>query len=170
MYDGIFPSKYSWKIIIKKAVLDLDKQRRCDHLLTNVSLSPILESIIQVNQPSLLWSVAIQNPVLLKLCKSLIQMVCFWGSRNWISQCNQCNKLTDKIIEHRLLYCTEVEEIRDKLWCYIFTSYSTELYLNLINYSAVDQCVWVIEQAINDLLHKNDKNMAIFVRDLCDLI
>lgn len=105
--DNVFPSKFSWKKLIKHKIQESELSMWHDR-----TSQPEFDRFKRVHSSfkvHYFWKLSKQKPNLLIACKSIMQMIsCIVGDSANASICHKCNRVYVNIIDHCISECERV--------------------------------------------------------------
>ena len=105
-------SKYSWKRILKVKISSLSRDELLLKANDSVSLSRFLD-IHNSSEPYLLYKIIKEFPTIYKYGKLAVRLLGFMFSDNYyIMVCRSCGDVTNKLTEHAILFCKEIDSFR----------------------------------------------------------
>ncbi|KAH3784863.1 hypothetical protein DPMN_162935 [Dreissena polymorpha] len=128
---GLFPTKFTWKMIIDTTVnlqAKLDVAQR--HLRSDQY--NLLENVIKPDNGSPLWDIARANPNLLTACP-------------FSQKCSLCNLILDNITVHLMCFCTTNDAQRNRLWERVFNRIGIFRFTEFMSMSALGQTVSLLK-------------------------
>jgi hypothetical protein len=144
--DGIFPSNYAWKDLLGKCVLSRERTLILNRLTEQYSF---LNTMFSKNSKScLLWNVARQNHKLIFMCRQLMKIVSRQVSRKYTTECSNCKRVCENIVEHLVCFCPNKDSERSKLWDCLIDKWGYEGYQSFIDMSPSDQCDKLIQVSV----------------------
>ena len=147
-----FPSKYAWKAILTKTVIQQTYCDMVDRLCSkgNEWLCDSLIPIHVVRGSSSVWQVARNNPSYLALCTLIMKFVGEFISRQYVKVCHKCCLSTENLTEHLLCYCVMNNILRQKLRSLLIDSLGYRQYVKFIKLNPIEQCKTVLKTATNN--------------------
>ncbi|MCG8077812.1 MAG: hypothetical protein JAY75_16450 [Candidatus Thiodiazotropha taylori] len=114
LQDGIFPSKYSWKRIIKVKV-----HQKATEAWHNRTLTPEFHRFRLVHsefRTHWLWAFSLENRKFLKPCITMVQLISKLCIINATDVCNYCHRNYDNIVDHCIHDCLYILRQRHIFW------------------------------------------------------
>lgn len=145
--NGNFPSKQSWKRLVKQSVDAKWKQTAVVNL--NNTIGRLSDTgVIRTDGVSILWDIVSQRPELKVLCCRVNTMISMMITRrnNW--KCSKCDRLTGDLVSHLLLFCDKNQEIITMLQNVMMSVETIDQYCNRIRQPIRTQCEMIIKVAI----------------------
>ena len=126
---GIFPSKYSWKALIRSKLcgqrdLDFESEVAENQLDRFIRLHPDIK-------PNYFWELSKRNLNLLPCCRSVIQLIGILFNCFPRSICPACGDEIDNIVEHVVLRCPRYADVRHKMWLNIWNNFGVDFYVKM---------------------------------------
>ena len=157
MEHGRFLSKYSWKRLLTER---MSSQCR-NELLLKANDSASLTRFLKIHdspEPYMLYHVIRETP---KLCKwqvssPSIGFFCFLVIILWYIVCRSCGVVTNKLTEHLLLFCTDNETFRTRLWQSLIYRFGVNFFNRFITLSPADQVNSLFSRCSNILQNEVD--------------
>ncbi|KAH3750591.1 hypothetical protein DPMN_185118 [Dreissena polymorpha] len=141
---GLFPTKFTWKMIIDKTVnlqtkLDVAQRLLCSDQYT------LQENVIKPGNGSPLWDIARANPNLLTACQTILNSIGLVTSRPFSQKCSLCNLTVDNITVHLMCFCTTNNARRKRLWERVFNRIGIFRFAECMSISAIGQTVSLLK-------------------------
>ena len=138
--DGNFPTKRQWKKIVERKVVMNIKNEIQSRIKGNDQWG-VTVHVIDSNNYSPLWRVAKDNPRIIKVCKTIMNSIGMFVSRQYVRECRHCCLKTVNLVIHKLCYCHLLEDKRKHLWttlieCIGITEFSRFIHLSGLEQSA----------------------------------
>ena len=151
LQTGTFPSRYMWKAILKRHVLNREKREYSERLYEQPMIGHICRSLIVVGCPSKLWMIARDIPCLTATCKLLNRIVGILYSKTFLHVCQKCDKMIDNRVIHTMCFCHKLSRLRARLWELFLRSSGLPAYLRLVTSEPLEQCCILIQHAVESI-------------------
>ena len=138
--DGNFPTKREWKkIVARKVVMNITNE--IQSRIKGNDQWGVTVHVIDSNNYSPLWRVAKDNPRIINVCKTILNSIGMFVSRQYVRECRHCCLKTVNLVIHKLCYCHLLEDKRKHLWttlieCIGITEFSRFIHLSGLEQSA----------------------------------
>ena len=122
--DGFFPSKHSWKIIIRSAINKTHKDERFLRMSTDPDFSRFL-AIFNGRYPSSFWRTP-KSCQEIRLCKFICKLITD-RPHEYQDFCQCCGAQFNNLFEHIVCTCSITANIRDNWWADIINHFRIDL-------------------------------------------
>lgn len=124
---GYFPSKSSWKTIVRESVLEKSNADLQLRMVNDQDLYMLFD-IHNEYHLSCIWEFSRLYPVYRKQCITAAVALSRLFSREYEIFCPLCNMVTDNMVLHSIMYCTNTKEYRLNLWVKLINLLGVENY------------------------------------------
>ena len=113
-----FPSKYTWKQILKRNIYEHE------HVRMSLRLSSFMEDVhiihvFNICKPCRIWRICRERPELKSQCQTCITVLAKLFSFSRPEICDKCNNIVENLVEHKINYCLKNNNTRADLWSLI---------------------------------------------------
>jgi hypothetical protein len=113
--SATFPSKYTWKSILKQNVTCHDTSQRIVRLGYKIKPSYV-SFMFYKDKPCRLWQLSRSLPNMRKYCFTAMQIYSKLLSFSSMQKCDKCNYIVDNLTTHLFHFCPNNHLARKKLW------------------------------------------------------
>jgi hypothetical protein len=128
--SGHFPSKLSWKKVVRKSVDDFERSQRFSDMLLDESFSPFTSICSELLSPVPPWLLGKLNPCYFSKCSYVVKLLGLLFCREFLQSCYKCQFLTYNLAEHLVFECPNNEISRNQLWLDIYSVVGVRTFLS----------------------------------------
>ena len=144
--NGMFPSKFAWKALLKKCVFARERLLRLTKF--NDDHGVLINLVTQNSNYCSLWIIARSNHKLMPMCKRLMKIISHRVSRNYIVKCPNCNLLHENIVVHNICFCHTKASKRLNLWNCLISIRGHDGYIDFSLLSPDIQCDRLLQTSL----------------------
>ena len=137
---GNFPCKATWKRIIDSNIMISHMSTFQSRVNSDVDLN--IFQIVQSEQygtPSHIWLLSKNDRSKLKYSQIIVKLINRLFSRPYITNCIECNRLTDNIVIHVFLYCPNRFGKREIFWMHIYECFGKAIFSTIMGLPPLQQ-------------------------------
>lgn len=137
--NGAFPSKYSWKTIVQRCILQYETIQLQSRLQSELSLRSFSKVHNKIS-PCAIWQFSRENYEYTYQCITVMNLLSRLYSCQYRKLCILCGTETDSIALHLIMFCSGNSTFRNRMWNQLYVCLGFGDYQNFISRSHIEQC------------------------------
>jgi len=135
---GRFPGKSAWGRILNTSVKRPNKRQR--EIILNEQWDTDISYAFKLSNSDNIWTALKKTPKYSKYCYNAVRIIGFAVSRQFVSACKRCGKLSNSHVTHAFWFCEKSSPTRRKLICDLNDAMGREKFCALVRSPLLSQC------------------------------